>query len=133
VTGRILSSRAQYDVDFNQPINLLYDENGIFVSYFNTKVLNFEIWVTELYKSKLESSFQHLLYRYFFEKIHADEEERYNQLDAGYVVFTQKYYFAPGVKALGAVETIQGVTKKNLIVVTLNDQVEKIGNYAMLI
>lgn len=125
VTGRILSSRSQYDVDFSQPINLLYDENGIFVSYFNTKVLNFEIWVTELYKSQLESSFQHLLYRYFFEKIHVDEEERYNQADAGYVVFTQKYYFAPGVKALGAVETIQGVTKKNLIIVTLNDQVRE--------
>jgi len=123
VTGRILSSRTQNNVDFEQPINLLYDENGVFVTYFNTDILNFEIWVTELYKQHLESSFQHLLYRYFFEKIHVDEEEKYNQLNAGFEVFTQKYYFGPGVKALGAVETIQGVTKKNLIIVTLNDQI----------
>jgi len=38
VTGRVLNSKSQFEVDFSQPINLLYDENAVFVSYFNTEV-----------------------------------------------------------------------------------------------
>ncbi len=38
------------DVDFNYKINLLFNENSIYVSYFNSKIMGYEIWVTEAYE-----------------------------------------------------------------------------------
>lgn len=63
------------------------------------------------------------LERYFFEKINVDEEEKYHNAEPGFVVFTQKYHFGPGIKSLGVVETIHGISRKNLVIVTSNGQV----------
>jgi len=43
-TGRILFNQYVSDVNFDDPINLLVDENGVFVSYYNIKVI-FNIFV----------------------------------------------------------------------------------------
>ncbi len=63
------------------------------------------------------------LQRYFFEKINTDEEQKYHNVDPGYLIFTQKYYFSPGIRSFGVVETIHGISRKNLIIVTSNGQV----------
>lgn len=60
VTGRLLASKSQSDVDLYQPIDMLYDENGVYVSYYNAQSLFYEIWSNEIYKKDIESSFKHL-------------------------------------------------------------------------
>lgn len=55
--GKIMAKYQNHDVDFKKKINLVYDDNGIFVSYFNKKVSNTEIWVIEIMKNEIESDF----------------------------------------------------------------------------
>ena len=57
VTGRILTNQYVIDVDFEYPINLLYSENNIFVTYFNRNTLKYEIWVIESYENEIQTSF----------------------------------------------------------------------------
>jgi hypothetical protein len=35
----------------------LYDDNGFFMSYYNPKMMNFELWSIEIYRRKVETSF----------------------------------------------------------------------------
>jgi len=48
------------EVDFSKSINLLYDDNGIFVTYFNKKTATTEIWVFEVLKNEIESDFMQM-------------------------------------------------------------------------
>lgn len=57
VRGKVLGTYQNGAVEFNQPVAFLYDDNGIYVSYFNTQTLGFELWSTEIYKLKVETSF----------------------------------------------------------------------------
>jgi hypothetical protein len=56
--GRVLGSFSNDQVSFTQPIKFIYDDNGIYITYFNTKLNGFELWSVELYKTKIETSFQ---------------------------------------------------------------------------
>jgi hypothetical protein len=56
--GRVLGSFYNDQVSFTQPIKFIYDDNGIYITYFNTKLNGFELWSVELYKTKIETSFQ---------------------------------------------------------------------------
>ena len=55
--GKIIAKYQNNDADFNKEINLVYDDNGIFISYFNKKTFNTEIWVIEVLKNEIESDF----------------------------------------------------------------------------
>jgi len=55
--GKVLGTYYNADVDFTQPIGFIYDDNGIFLTYFNPRVSGFELWSIELYKLKIETSF----------------------------------------------------------------------------
>ena len=57
VRGRVLGTYQQPDIDFKQPVVYLYDDNGFFLSYYNPKMLNFELWSIEIYRKKIETSF----------------------------------------------------------------------------
>lgn len=92
ITGRVLDQRTQYDVDFSQKIALLFEENSVFVTYFNTKELQYEIWITELYLDKIESSFREVVEKYLFKTITHDsthdDNDNYNFEDPGVIAFT---------------------------------------------
>ena len=57
VSGRILLNTYVSDVDFNYPINLLFSENTVYVSYFNLNQMKYEIWVLESFENLIENSF----------------------------------------------------------------------------
>jgi ER membrane protein complex subunit 1 len=124
ITGRVLASETQQYIDFSHPVNLVFDENTVFVTYFNPKELYYEFWITEFYHTHIESSIRVLVEKYLFRTNHEAEDANYNLDDKTFTAFTKKYYFAPGVKSLSVVQTKRGITKKNLIVVTSNDQVD---------
>lgn len=44
-------------MDFSQPINMIFDENSVFISYFNLKTTIYEIWAIESFHSAIEVSF----------------------------------------------------------------------------
>ena len=75
-SGRILFNQYISDVNFDYPIDLVVDENGVFVTYYNQKVINmlniienniffpknlmYEIWVIESFSTKMENSFTNM-------------------------------------------------------------------------
>lgn len=125
ITGRILFTESQQHVDFTHPVNLVFDENAVFVTYFNPKELYYEFWITEFYHTHIESSIRVLVEKYLVSESRETHTPNYNLADTSFTAFTKKYYFSPGVKSLSVVQTKRGITKKNLIVVTNNDQVIK--------
>ena len=57
LNGRVLFNQYISDVNLGYNINLVVDDNGVFVCYFNQKSLGFEIWSIESYLEKMETSF----------------------------------------------------------------------------
>lgn len=57
VRGKVLGTYQHTDIDFKQPVVYLYDDNGFFLSYYNPKMMNFELWTIEIYRRKVETSF----------------------------------------------------------------------------
>lgn len=57
VRGKVLGTYHHQDIDFKQPVVYLYDDNGFFLSYYNPKMMNFELWTIEIYRRKVETSF----------------------------------------------------------------------------
>lgn len=55
--GKIMGKYQNNDVDFSKDVNLLFDDNGVFVSYFNKKTSGTELWVIEVLKNEIESDF----------------------------------------------------------------------------
>ena len=60
-TGKIIFQSFQKNVEFNLPINLVFDENTVVVSYFNPTSSIYEIWSIEAYHTKIEISFLRIL------------------------------------------------------------------------
>ena len=65
VRGKVLGTYQNGAVDFSQPLAFIYDDNGIYVSYFSTQTMGFELWSTEIFRIKIETSFYEM---YFFPK-----------------------------------------------------------------
>ena len=57
VRGKVLGSYITDSIDFTQPIGFVYDDNGVYTSYFNEKIKGYELWSIEIYKTKVEVSF----------------------------------------------------------------------------
>lgn len=45
---------------------MIYDENAVFVSYFNPQQFLYEIWVVEAYSKEIITSFYNILEDYYF-------------------------------------------------------------------
>jgi len=121
---KIIQTQYQQDVDFSVSVNLLFDENGIFVTYLNSRTLFYEIWVTEIYRSQIENLFTDMLYKHFFENdLRKSHEDEYYHLQQEYMIIPQKYIFPLGISQIQCVHTLKGVTKRNLLIITPNNQV----------
>ena len=122
VRGKILSTFTNSQVDFSQPIGFLYDDNGIYISYMNTKLLTYELWSIELLMTRVESSFIEMIQTYILNIKHRDPID-YNADKSEIVVLDRKYGLSYGLKYLGAVHTRHGLTKRNLIGITTSNDV----------
>ena len=122
IRGKIIGTYTNENVDFNQPVVFLYDDNGIFVSYFNPKVPGFELWTTEIFKMKVETSFIEMLQKYVF-KVKSEEELDYSKDIAQYIILDRKYGLSAGLKYLGAVSSLHGLARRNLLGITYTNDV----------
>ncbi|EGR33603.1 hypothetical protein IMG5_048200 [Ichthyophthirius multifiliis] len=121
-SGRVIYNQYQKNVDVSQPINVVFVENGIFVTYMNPSYSIFEIWAIEFYANKIENSFLRMLQNYYFQ---TSQYEHFNYLKQNIQVvpLEQKYGFPLGIKKVDAVYTKLCITKRNLIVITPNNQI----------
>eukprot|EP01015_Nassula_variabilis_P029457 TRINITY_DN6317_c0_g1_i7.p1 TRINITY_DN6317_c0_g1~~TRINITY_DN6317_c0_g1_i7.p1 ORF type:complete len:315 (-),score=57.63 TRINITY_DN6317_c0_g1_i7:99-1043(-) len=122
-SGRVIYSAKQEYVSSQHPINLLFDENSVFVTYFNTRSLQNEIWAVEFYRNHVENSFQQMLSTYFEEGYKDNLEEFYFQKELPIVTFQQKFAFPYGIKKIILANTLRKVTRRNLLVITERNQI----------
>lgn len=122
-SGRIIKQLSQDGVSSDSSVNLLYDENGVIVSYFNLDSLSNEVWSIELFYQHIESSFKFLLEKYFLRGEIMPSHHDYISEDLHLTVFQQKYSFPKAIKGFTASLTKLGLTKRNILIITETNQV----------
>ncbi|CAD8050678.1 unnamed protein product [Paramecium sonneborni] len=123
-TGKIIFQSVQSEADFNQPINLVFDEHQVFVTYYNKAQMMFEIWTVEIYHAKVEVSFIKMLENYYFTK--TPIITNYYKADFEAFFLQQVYGYPLGIKYLGMSKTLKSLTKKNLLVITTSGQLHSL-------
>lgn len=118
-----MHNAAIREVSLKQPINLIFDDNGVYVSYFNTKNLIFEIFAIEFYKSRMETSFTDLLVEYYGNKLGELTQTNYMEQETNVISFQQKFAFPLGVHYMTTFHSKKGLTRRNLIIITGNQQI----------
>ncbi|CAD8133843.1 unnamed protein product [Paramecium octaurelia] len=123
-TGKIIYQSVQSEADFNQPINLVFDEHQVFVTYYNKAQMMFEIWTVEIYHAKIEVSFIKMLENYYFTK--TPIITNYYKADFEAFFLQQVYGYPFGIKYLGMSRTQKSLTKKNLLIITTSGQLHSL-------
>ncbi|CAD8212319.1 unnamed protein product [Paramecium octaurelia] len=123
-TGKIIFQSVQSEADFTQPINLVFDEHQVFVTYYNKAQMMFEIWTVEIYHAKIEVSFIKMLENYYFTKTPIITNYYKADFEA---FFLQQVYGCPlGIKYLGMSRTLKSLTKKNLLIITTSGELHSL-------
>ncbi|KAL4479883.1 hypothetical protein ABPG74_020399 [Tetrahymena malaccensis] len=126
-TGRQIYSQYEKSVNLNYPINLIYDENGVFVSYYNPIYSIFQIWTVELFSKKMENNFASMLQNYYFSESGAQYEDfNYLNENMDIIALEQKYGYSLGIKKMAVVTTKLSLTKRNLMIITPNNQIHSL-------
>lgn len=127
-SGRVLQQFSQNDVNFNHEIALTYDDNGIFISYFNNSAKYYELWVIEVFEEQIESSFVTMINKFVLTTAKHREVDYFNE-NGNFVLLDQKFGLPFGIKTFKPVQTKAGLTRRNLIAITTDDQVFSIDRY----
>ncbi|EAS03520.2 transmembrane protein, putative (macronuclear) [Tetrahymena thermophila SB210] len=126
-TGRQIYSQYEKSVNLKYPINLIYDENGVFVSYYNPVYSIFQIWTVELFSKKMENNFVSMLQNYYFSESGAKYEDfNYLNENMDIIALEQKYGYSLGIKKMAVVTTKLSLTKRNLMIITPNNQIHSL-------
>jgi len=127
-TGRILQQFTQNGVNSAHAIALTYDDNGIFISYFKDSSKYYELWVVELFEEQIESSFVTMINKFMLKTMTNKEVDYYNE-NGNFVLLDQKFGLPYGIKQFKPVQTKSGLTRRNLIAITTDNQVVSLDRY----
>ena len=99
------------------PINLVYDENSVLVSYFNHRNKNFEIWTVEQYQERIETSALNMLSDYFKGNTYKPQESKER------TIFEEEIFGSPVyIKHMEVSESKMSLTRRNLFIITGENQ-----------
>ena len=118
VTGRIVAKVRQDYV--RGDVKLILDQNWCVAHYWNYKQSRYEFLSVELFEPETSSSAVEVLTR-FFEGFYKDEYSSY--LKPNPIIFTHTYTLPSGIKAIGVTQTLQGITKQDLLLVFNTNQI----------
>lgn len=121
-TGKIHYNSYKNSISLNMPINLVYDENNVLVSYFNHKSKNFEIWTVEQYQERIETSALNMINDYLQGNSYRPQESRER------TIFEDEVYGSPvHIKHLYVSESKMSLTRRNLFIITRENKLYTIG------
>lgn len=118
VTGKLVAKVRQDYV--RNDVKLMIDQNWLVAHYWNYKQGRYEFLSVELFEPETSYSAVEVLTR-FFEGFYKDTYSSY--LKPNPVVFTHTYTIPTGVKAIGVTQTLQGITKQDLLLVMNSNQI----------
>lgn len=118
--GHILLHKFKKNIDFNQEINLVYDENTILVSYFNTLNKMFEIWTIEQYKDKTYTSVSEIVSQYFNpEDTHSSHQKTRNNI----MVFEAVFGSPLTIKNMYVSTSKLSLIRRNIYIISQKNQI----------
>lgn len=127
-SGRLLQQFTQSGVNANHNIAQTYDDNGIFISYFNNQQKFYELWVIEIFEEQIESSFISMINKFALQTQKNREVDYFNE-NGNFVLQDQKFGLQVGIKSFKPVQTKAGLTRRNLIAITTDDDIYSIDRY----
>jgi len=78
-SGRVLQQFTQGGVNSDHQIALTYDDNGIFISYFNDNQKYYELWAIEVFEEQIESNFISMINKFALRTVKNREVDYYNE------------------------------------------------------
>lgn len=112
-TGKVHFNTFKNFTSLNMPINLVYDENSVLVSYFNHRNKNFEIWTVEQYQERIETSALNMLSDYFKGNTYKPQESKER------TIFEEEVFGSPVyIKHMEVSESKMSLTRRNLFIIT---------------
>lgn len=121
VSGNIISKVRQDGVAGK--ISLVLHENKLIGHYWNSKYSRYEIIVSELFDSQVDTSAMHVLTSY----LESTFQGTYSSFETAQpIIFTQTYSFPAGVKDMKVTRTLQGITTPDLVLILNTNQVYSI-------
>lgn len=121
-TGKVQFTASKHSVNNALPVNLVYDENNVLVSYYHTRNKYFEIWTIEQYQERIESSALAMISDYISDTPYTPQENREQ------TIFESEVYGSPiPVKALYVSESKQSLTRRNLFIITRENKLYTIN------
>ena len=118
-SGKILYQASIANVDFNQRINVLFEENIVLVSYIKKEksINRNEVFVVEIIKREIDDSFIYLM-----EKVLQIEGRTDSIIDENSLIFQEACYIIPKrVKHIFVSETRINVSNKQIILLFENN------------
>lgn len=121
-TGKVQYSAYKNDVNNALPVNLVYDENNVLVSYFHARNKYFEIWTIEQYQERIESSAISMISDYLNGAPYTPQENREQ------TIFESEVYISPvAIKSMYVSESKQSLTRRNLFIITRENKLYTIN------
>lgn len=112
-TGKVQYNAFKGGVNNGLPVNLVYDENNVLVSYYHSKNKIFEIWTVEQYQERIESSAISMISDYLAGAEYRPQENREQ------TIFESEVYGAPvAIKEMQVSESKMSLTRRNLFIIT---------------
>lgn len=123
VSGRVLYKFSESQVAFQAPIDAIYLENLLIISFsrkekFGTKQ---EIAVAELFKPKIEDDTQRMLKEAYFNSAKFNSPTYSSFEEEAPLVAKENYQFPQQIKSLTLTQTKSHITGKNLVLLTADD------------
>lgn len=97
---------------------MVFDENSVFVSYFNPEKFLSELWVVEAFSKDMITSFTSIIEDHYISPRNKDDKFNYTEEDMNIIFLEQKYGFGKSIKSLFVVESKLKLTKRNLVLIT---------------
>lgn len=121
-TGKVHFNTFKNSISLNLPINLIYDENNVLVSYYNHKNKNFEIWTVEQYQERIETSALSMIRDYLNDNRYRPQESKEK------TIFEEEVFGLPvHAKHLYVSESKMSLVRRNLFIITRENKLYTIN------
>ena len=119
-TGRIVHQFYEVDVILEQPINLIFDENTLVLTFQRSGKFGEgiqQIQTVNLYEQNIRHNVRDVIVDYVKG---VNSTDLHGEMP---IILQQAYIFPEVIKSMGITRTLQGITGKDILLVLENDQI----------
>lgn len=120
-SGKILGHFSNNKI-LNTPIAIA-DDNGFIISYVQKDSLMTELWIIEIFRKEVETEISPIIKKAFKKSHERFPIPNYLDFDPPFIILQKKYSLAVPVLKLAALRSSQGITSRNILLLTANSDI----------